>query len=105
MLHITNKNFESDVVKSELPVLIDFSAPWCAPCHMMSPVFEELEKEFQGNLVFGKINTDDDPGLAQRFQITGIPCLVLTKDGKEQSRIVGFMGKEALKERIESMIK
>jgi len=102
--HITPENFEEKIVKSDLPVLIDFWAPWCGPCKMMGPVFEELSSEFEGKANFVKINTEDHPELAGPFGIQGIPTLVLAKDGKEVNRLVGFLPKELLKAKIEEML-
>ncbi|MBN1175538.1 thioredoxin [Candidatus Woesearchaeota archaeon] len=102
--HITPENFEEKIVKSDLPVLIDFWAPWCGPCKMMGPVFEELSTVYEGKINFVKINTEDYPELAGPFGIQGIPTLVLAKDGKEVNRLVGFLPKDLLKQRIDSML-
>ena len=102
--HITPENFEEKIVKSDLPVLIDFWAPWCGPCKMMGPVFEELSSEYAGKVNFVKINTEDHPELAGPFGIQGIPTLVLAKDGKEVNRLVGFLPKDLLKQRIDAML-
>lgn len=102
--HITPENFENEVVKSDIPVLIDFWAPWCGPCKMMGPVFEELSSDYEGKVKFVKINTEDHPELASPFGIQGIPTLILSKDGKEANRLVGFLPKELLKQKIDSMI-
>jgi thioredoxin 1 len=102
--HITEDNFEQVVKQSDIPVLIDFWAPWCAPCKMMGPVFEELSKEYEGKLKFCKVNTDENPSLSQTYSISGIPCLVLTNSGEEKDRIVGFSSKDQLKEKIDSIM-
>lgn len=105
MLHIDSENFDKEIEKSDLPVLIDFWAPWCGPCQMMGPVFEELASDFKSKIKFAKLNTDEEPEIAQQFNISGIPCLVLSVKGKEKNRIVGFMPKDALKKRIEEISK
>jgi len=105
MLHITPENFQSEVLESKTPVIIDFFADWCMPCQMMAPVFEKLSKEFEGKLKFAKIDTQTHPEFATQFSIRGIPALVVTKNGKEINRIVGFMPEEELKAKIESALK
>jgi len=104
MLKINADNFEIEVMNSEIPVIIDFWAAWCAPCQMMGPAFEELSKDYTGKLNFAKISTEESPALANQFNITGIPCLVITKQGKEVDRIVGFAPKEVLKEKIDVIL-
>ncbi len=103
-IKINKDNFQEEVVKSEMPVLIDFWADWCGPCKMMGPVFEELSSDYDGKLKFAKLNTDEESELANNFQIQGIPCLILTKEGKEIDRIVGFAQKEELKQKIDSIL-
>ena len=101
--HITTENYKKVVVESKLPVLIDFWAPWCGPCQMMGPVFEEVAKEFNGKIVFAKLNTEDYPELTNGFGIQGIPCLILTKSGKEVGRAVGFLPKDLLKQKVQKL--
>lgn len=101
---IDSESFKKEVEESELPVIIDFFADWCMPCQMMKPVFEELSKEFEGKMKFVKVNTDNAPDISQRYDINGIPCLVVTKKGEEVKRFTGFMPKEALKPKIEELI-
>ena len=104
LTHIDENNFEQEIVKSELPVILDFWAPWCAPCQMMGPVFEELSSEYEGKLKFAKLNTEDHPALAGQFGIQGIPSLLFLIDGKEVGRIVGFAPKEILKSKIDEAL-
>lgn len=104
MIHITNENFDKEVVKSKTPVLIDFYADWCGPCKMMGPVFEQLSEDFEGKVKFVKVNVDENQELAMKFEISGIPALVLAQNGQEQDRITGFLPKDALKSRINEMI-
>ena len=101
LVHINEENFESEVMKSNIPVLVDFWAPWCGPCQLMGPVFEELSEDYDGKLKFAKLNTEEQPQLAGLFGIQGIPSLLFVKDGKEVSRIVGFAPKEMLKQKID----
>ncbi|MBN2881087.1 thioredoxin [Candidatus Woesearchaeota archaeon] len=105
IVHITKENFESEITKSELPVVIDFWAEWCGPCRMMAPVFEELSKEYDGKVKFAKVNTDQASGVATQFGIQSIPTLVVLKNGKESSRIIGFGPKPAIKSKIDEALK
>lgn len=101
---VNKNNFREEIIDSDTPVIIDFWASWCAPCQMMGPVFEELSQEYEGKLKFVKISTEEDPELANAFQIQGIPCLVITKSGKEIGRITGFAPKGMLKQRIDQIL-
>ena len=103
VIHITADSYEEEVVKSDKPVLIDFWAPWCGPCQMMGPVFEDLSKEIP-DIKFVKVNTDEEPAIASQFKIQGIPALLFVKDGKEIKRIVGFRPKEELMQNIEEIV-
>lgn len=95
-LTFTKENFEQEVLKSQKPVLVDFWAPWCGPCRMVSPVVEEIAAEASDSLKVGKINVDDQPELASKFGIMSIPTLLLMKDGKVVSKIVGAKSKKAI---------
>ncbi|PIN72304.1 thioredoxin [Candidatus Woesearchaeota archaeon CG08_land_8_20_14_0_20_47_9] len=104
LTHLDSKNFEKEVAQSDKPVIIDFWAPWCGPCQMMAPVFEELSREYEGRLRFAKLNTDEEPELASRFSIRGIPCLIVVKAGREIDHIIGFMPKQQLKQQIDAIL-
>ncbi len=93
---IKDSNFESDVLKAEGPVLVDFWAPWCGPCKMVGPVVEEVAKEMAGKVTVGKVNVDDNQAYAQKYGVMSIPTLILFKDGEEIGRTVGFSPKEEL---------
>ena len=88
-LKITIENFENEVMKSNIPVLIDFWAPWCGPCRMMGPVIEQLAEEYEGKAKVGKVNVDEEGELSQAFGVMSIPTIVLVKDGKVVKQAVG----------------
>jgi len=92
---LNESNFESEVLKSDKPVLIDFWAPWCGPCRMVSPLVDEIGNEVTTAKV-GKVNVDENPGLAQKFGVVSIPTLVVVKDGKAVQRAVGARPKSAI---------
>ena len=91
--------------KGNKPCIVDFYADWCGPCQMLKPIFEDLSNDLDDKIKFYKIDTDQNKDLAREHNISGIPCMIIFKDGKEYDRIVGFLSKEGLKEKIESLIK
>ena len=91
---ITTQNFEEEVLKSEKPVLVDFWATWCGPCMRQGPIVEELAGE---GYSVGKVDVDQEPALAQKYQVMSIPTLIIFKDGKEAKRLVGLTAKDTLK--------
>jgi len=93
---ITDSNFETEVLNSSLPTLVDFWAPWCAPCRMIAPMVEQVAKENSSVAQVGKMNVDENPNVSQRYGIKGIPTLILFKDGREVERMVGAGTFEAL---------
>jgi thioredoxin 2 len=97
-------NFADVVEKSPVPVLVDFWAPWCGPCRIVSPVVEQLATELAGRLKVAKVNTDQEPALQERFGIRGIPSLVLIDGGKERDRQVGALGHDVLRSWVESRL-
>ncbi|MDC7247212.1 MAG: thioredoxin [Sphaerochaetaceae bacterium] len=93
---LTNENFESEVVKSELPVLVDFWAVWCGHCKMVAPAVAKIAEKFEGKLKVGKVNVDEQLQLAQQFNISSIPTLAIFKDGKVASQKIGALSVAAL---------
>ena len=88
-LKITRENFENEVMKSNIPVRIDFWAPWCGPCRMMGPIIEQLADQYEGKAKVGKVNVDEEGELSQAFGVMSIPTIVLVKDGKVVKQAVG----------------
>ncbi|MDR2009738.1 MAG: thioredoxin [Bacteroidales bacterium] len=100
---LTETNFDSGISKGL--VFVDFYADWCRPCRMMQPVLEEFAKEYSSKIVVAKLNTDQNKNLSQKYQITGIPCMILFKDGKEIKRVVGFRDKAGLLTELSDYLK
>jgi thioredoxin 1 len=98
---VNDQNFEAQVLNSDKPVLVDFWAPWCAPCRMLAPTVEAVAQNFQGTASVVKLNVDDNPAVSQRYGIKGIPTLILFKNGKEEERVVGATSKEAISRMID----
>jgi thioredoxin 1 len=96
VLSVTDNTFEQEVIKSDLPVLVDFWAPWCGPCKAVAPVVEDLSKEYEGRLKVVKLNTDENPKTAQAYSIKGIPSLFLFKAGQVVEQVVGAVPKSTL---------
>jgi thioredoxin 1 len=101
---ITDANFEADVLKANMPVLVDFWAPWCQPCKIVGPIVEELAKEYAGKLKVGKLNVDDNPDAASAYGVMSIPTLIVFKGGQPLKIMVGAQSKENLKKGIEEVL-
>lgn len=104
ILELSEANFEQEVLRSEEPVLVDFWATWCMPCRIMAPVVEEIARSWAGRLKVGKVNTDDVPSLAMKYGIHAIPTLVFFQGGREIERIVGYVPKGVLEEKLQKIL-
>ena len=104
LTHVNDKNFASEVLNSTLPVLVDFWATWCGPCRSISPIVEELAKEFTGKVKVTKLNVDESPATPSQYGVRGIPTLILFKGGKILDQIVGAVPKARLKSMIEKAL-
>jgi thioredoxin 2 len=101
---VTDATFSAEVERSPLPVLLDLWAPWCAPCRMVAPVLEELANEMAGRVRVTKVNVDENPATASRFQVRSIPTLLVLKRGEELERIVGVQPKQEILRRLERVL-
>jgi thioredoxin 1 len=99
-IHLTEKNFEQEVLKSNLPVLVDFWAQWCGPCRAIAPIIEELSTELQGKMKVAKVDVDEAQNLAVDYEVSSIPTLMIFKDGKAVDQMLGAMGKPQLLAKI-----
>ena len=101
---INERNYENEVINSDIPVMIDFYAEWCGPCRMMSPVVERFADEYAGKIKIGKVNVDEERSLALRFGIQSIPSFVFIKDGRVADTVIGAMPVSVLNRRLENLI-
>ncbi len=104
LVHATDGNFEPEILKSDIPALVDFWAPWCGPCHIIAPVIEELAKEYTGRLKVAKMNVEENPATPPRYGIRGIPTIILFKNGQVFDQIVGAVPKSKVEEMIKKVL-
>jgi thioredoxin 1 len=103
-LEITDDSFENDVIKSDVPVLVDFWAPWCGPCKQIAPVIEEIAGEYDGKIKVGKMNTDENNQVPAKYGVMSIPTLIIFNGGDVGERIVGAQSKQAITEKINTVL-
>jgi thioredoxin 1 len=103
-VEIQEAKFDGMVLKSKIPALVDFWAPWCGPCRMVAPVVDELAGEYDGKVAFYKLNVDDNPKIASQYGVMSIPTLIVFKDGQPASTIVGFRPKPELKKNLDTAL-
>ena len=103
-LHVDDNSFKETVIEAETPVLVDFWAPWCGPCRAIAPIVEELAGEYEGQIGFCKVNVDENSKSATEYGIRSIPTLLLFKDGKPMTQIVGLRSKQELKKHLDSSL-
>lgn len=102
---VTTDKFDEEVLKSDVPVVVDFWAVWCGPCRMVAPIVDEISKEYEGKLKVLKLNTDENPDVAGKYRIMGIPTLMFFKDGQTVDQVVGAVPKSQLKSKIDALLK
>ena len=103
-IHVTDATFEKTVMQSELPVVVDFWAPWCGPCRMVAPLLDKLAKEKAGKLLIAKVNTDDNPQWAQKFNVQGIPTMLFVANGKVIHQQVGALPEPMLRSTVDQFM-
>ena len=104
LIHVSDDTFESEIIKSDKPVLVDFWAPWCGPCKAIAPLLEELAEEYKDRLKVAKLNVDDNPGTATNHGVRNIPTLIAFKDGKAVDRLIGLVPKARLAEFVQKCL-
>ncbi len=104
MMNLTEVDFQKEVLNSNGVVLVDFWAPWCGPCRMVAPVLEDLSTQYNGSVKIAKVNVDENPNLAAKYNVMSIPTMIIFKDGKVADQLVGAMSKPAIANRLERWI-
>lgn len=104
LIHLNEDNFQKEIIESKIPVLVDFWASWCGPCKMISPIIDEISKEYAGKLKVSKVNVDDNPQIASKFGIMSIPTILFFKDGQVVDQITGAVSKKVLKNKIDEIL-
>jgi thioredoxin 1 len=102
VMHVSDQDFDMQVLQSAQPVLVDFWAEWCVPCHMVSPVVEEIARDHADSMKAYKLNVDDNPETARKYAVMSIPTLIVFRDGREMARVIGARGKDAILREIQA---
>lgn len=102
-VHVTTAEFESEVLQSSEPVVVDFWAPWCGPCRAIGPVLDELAGQYAGSVKVAKVNVDEEPELANNFGVRGIPTLFTVENGQPTGQVVGFAGRQSIEDLFEKL--
>jgi len=100
VITLTEQNFNNEVLKPDIPVVVDFWAPWCGPCRTLSPVIDELAEQYEGKIIFGKLNVDENEKLSRQYGINAIPHLIIFNKGKVEERIIGLHSKAEIEEKL-----
>ncbi len=104
VIEVSDQTFETEVIKCDMPVVVDFWAPWCGPCRMIAPVTEKLAEEYAGRVKFCKLNVDDNPEVARKYRVMSIPLLLFFKDGKQVDSILGAVPESALQPKVKALL-
>lgn len=104
MLEVSADTFEQEVLKSDIPVIIDLWAPWCGPCKALTPILESIAADYGGKVKVVKLNIDDSPSIAAQYQVMSIPTVLFFKDGEVESQVIGLVGKDKIARKIDAML-
>ncbi len=104
LIHVTDETFEDEIIKSEIPAIVDFWANWCGPCRALGPILEEVADFYRNRVKVSKINIDDNPNVTARYGVMSIPTMILFRDGKPIERLVGLVAKERLEEFVKKAL-